>query len=215
MEAIESLLTVIVIGLRDWIASNQDALIVEAISIALTVGCIETVLRWRERRKWAPTKRQVALDVGHRLEGVLAEIMEVSGLTWSDVLQREAWPEESSFPTKDFFGIEARFFEQQYRDDFATKYHNALRQQPRHEWVTFLSVVKRHLTELDKSMPLVANLFAPQVATLLLEVKERARWAGGVLYHSFEEDPADRNLVCIELLASTTSKALRMICDEV
>lgn len=198
MEAVRSLLTVI----WNWVSTNRDALILEAVSIAITVGLIEAVLRWREKRKWTPTRRQVALDVGWTLEQVLMHIMDISGLTLSDVLPRGFWRTQTTDPVRGLQTMQAKFFEQQYERNFETKYQNTLRQVGREEWTRFSDGMWYALTDLDCGIDLATGLFGPEVMTALLELREQVRWTRGVIYYHLEAGPGEGDFGCIRGLAS-------------
>jgi len=209
MEAVKSLLIVI----WHWISANRDALILEAISIAVTVGLIEAVLRWREKRKWTPTRRQVALDVGWTLQRALMHIMDVSGLTLSDVLPHGFWMTQTTDPVRGLQTMQAKFFEQQYEGDFETKYQNTLRQVGREEWARFSDGMTYALTDLDRGIDLASGLFGPEVMTALLELREQVRWTRGVIYFIIEADPGERDFGCIRGVALKMGRALTLLWD--
>lgn len=200
------MLTMILIGIRDWIASNRDALIVEAMSIALTVGLIEAVLRWRERRKWFPTKRTVGLQIATTLEAGLMEILELSPLSWSDVVPRDG---------PGYRRIIARFFGQQYEHDFDTKYHNVLRQASHDELARFSKYMGDVVTDLDRGIDVAGRLFGPEVMQALLDARRLANTAQELMYRQIHERPCDRDFFFVPLLASKLGRALALICDNI
>lgn len=212
MEAAKSLLIVV----WNWISANRDALILEAISIAVTVGLIEAVLRRRERRKWSPTRRQGALDVGWTLQQALMHIMDVSGLTLSDVLPHGFWMTQATDPARGLQRMQAEFFEQQYEGDFETKYQNTLRQVGREEWARFSNGMGYALTDLDRVIDLASGLFGAEVMTALLELRERVRMAGlALIFYETQADASERDFRWIQELASKIGRALTLLWDNV
>lgn len=211
MGAIRSLFILI----WNWISTNRDALILEAVSIALTVGLIEAFLRWREGRKWSPMRKQVALSVGWTLERAFMEIMEISRLTWSDVVPREMMMVQADEPTKHFQTIQARFFEQQYERDFESKYHNRLRQASRDELAALSEGMGYALTDLDRGIDLASRLFGPEVMTALSELREQVRWTRTLIYYQVEADPDERDFRFIQALASKMARALILVWENV
>lgn len=226
MEAVKPLLTMILIGIRDWIVSNWDALIVEAIGIAITIGLIEALLRWRERRRWAPTRREVAAEVGYLFWPVFKVIAEICGLTWGEAIIPSPSEEElkkmMADRTYDFDRYNqrhvARFFEGQYPRDFDARHEKALLHASGDELKTLSETIGDALTNLDPSIDLAKSLFGPDVTAALLQAKERALWAQDCLYDESAEGagPEERGTMRYVLeLTDRMARALIVLWDNV
>lgn len=197
-----------------WICANRDALIVEVVGIVFTVGFIEAILRCRERRKWSPMRRRIALDIGWAAQSVFMGIMQLSGLTLSDVIPGSAWITQTD-PMRHSYVAQAKFFEQQYERDFETKYHEKLRQVGLDEWARFSESIRHTLTDLDRLIDLASRLFGPEVMTALSEAREQLRWAGLVYYYVLEREPSERDFRFVQLLASRMASALILLWAQV
>lgn len=209
MEAVKSLLVVI----WNWTSSNRDALLVEGISIALTAGLIAALVRWRERQRWAATRRRVALDIGDSLEKLLGLTARLSGVTsseWSHVLEREM-----TMTLRHSRTVKADFIEEAYRRHFRSGFEGAaLIRVSLDEWETFTKAMDDILTDLDRNIDLAMNLFSPQVTAALLRIRDTSAAISAAVRRPQEQDVDCQRLGWMTKdLALTGARALRMTCE--